>query len=343
MYVEGVNPSVFGSLVNWNQNNPGQVGQGQGSWAADNNGGALWQPSNFNWQSGFPAAQAATSSGGNMAVLGNDGSGTPPNPYYTMGNSDGGGTPPNPFFTTTSTGAGGQTGAGNGGFNLGSIFNAVTPIVGGAIDANRQGQAAQNMLSWMNNRDAAVQNTYSPGSPEFNQLWEEMSRKDAAAGRNSQYGPRTVDLAARLAQVKSDNLVRMTQALAQPYSNALNQDAGRYTGLLSALGNQGASGGLGQILSQLGGNNGSGYGAIVSGLSRLFGGGASQGIPASSFGGEGGSSIPQDYYNYGDYGTPGGTSGYVDPSGYDTGGYDYWGGGGGSTGGDYIDTGDWFY
>jgi len=60
----------------------------------------------------------------------------------------------------------------------------------------------------------AINNTYAPGSPEFNYLWNEMSRQDAKAGRNSQYGPRAVDLASKLAGLKLNALT----------GNALNQN-----------------------------------------------------------------------------------------------------------------------
>ena len=46
---------------------------------------------------------------------------------------------------------------------------------------------------------------YGPNSPYAAQLKQALARKDAAAGRNSQYGPREVELQARLAALQGQN------------------------------------------------------------------------------------------------------------------------------------------
>lgn len=145
-----------------------------------------------------------------------------------------------------------------GGGGSGSGLN-LAQLAGGLNDAYQQDQAGKKMLDWINGQQAKVDNLYSPGSPEYNYLWEQMSRQDAAAGRNSQYGPRSVDLAAKIAQIKADNTTRMTTGVSRGYSDALTQRAnGRsMPGVMAALG-QGNSGGLG--------------GLDWSSLGRLFGG-----------------------------------------------------------------------
>jgi recombinational DNA repair protein RecT len=91
------------------------------------------------------------------------------------------------------------------------------------------------MLDYLKTQQAKVDNLYSPGSSEYNTLWDTMSRKDAAAGRMSQYGPRSVDLGARIAQIKADNTVRMTTGIGSLYKNALDQEASAPAGLMAQL------------------------------------------------------------------------------------------------------------
>ena len=142
-----------------------------------------------------------------------------------------------------------NSGGNSGGGNSGGGGTSLLDIIGGGLDASRQGQASDRMLEWMNTRQKMVDDLYKPGSPEYNALWDEMSRKDAAAGRNSQYGPRSVDLAGRIAQIKADQNVRMTGALARPYSNALDQNASKYAGLQAALGKALESGAINDMAS----------------------------------------------------------------------------------------------
>lgn len=169
----------------------------------------------------------------------------------------------------------------------------------------------QNINGRANQADTAddaytqsISGMYSPGSPEALLMQQQMDAKDAASGRNSQYGVRAVDLAGQLATLKGNLMT--TSA----YSNALNHTTGN--GLLTsspyedAMGNKsstdilenpiynkdqmayrgkyddtnngyisalqsllgGSSSGLGSLLSNLG-NLGS---SAISGLSSLFGG-----------------------------------------------------------------------
>jgi hypothetical protein len=131
----------------------------------------------------------------------------------------------------TGGGGGGGNGSGGGG---GTGIDDILGIGAGVVDAKRQGDAAKSMLEWLNTQQGKIDNLYNPGTPEYNALWDEMSRKDAAAGRNSQYGPRSVDLAARIAQIKAENTRAFTTGTANAYSNALNQNASKYAGLSAA-------------------------------------------------------------------------------------------------------------
>lgn len=50
-----------------------------------------------------------------------------------------------------------------------------------------------------------LQNMFSPDSAYAQQMGQQLARRDAAAGRRSQYGPRSVELQARLAELNSRN------------------------------------------------------------------------------------------------------------------------------------------
>jgi hypothetical protein len=159
---------------------------------------------------------------------------------------------------SNSGGSGGGSGGGIFGNLNGTDISSLLGMLGGGVDAYRQGKAAQDMKAWLDSQQGKIDNLYKPGSPEYNALWDQMSRQDAAAGRNSQYGPRSVDLAARIAQIKADETTRFTAGTSRAYSDALNQNAGRFAGLNAGLnnGNQ-LGGGLGPLLNKIlkGGSN----------------------------------------------------------------------------------------
>jgi hypothetical protein len=108
-------------------------------------------------------------------------------------------------------------------------------LLGGGIDLAGQRKASSDMLDYLKSQQAKVDGLYAPGSNEYNTLWDQMSRKDAAAGRNSQYGPRSVDLASQIAKIKADNTVRMTTGIGSLYKNALDQEASAPAGLIAQL------------------------------------------------------------------------------------------------------------
>jgi hypothetical protein len=147
-------------------------------------------------------------------------------------------------------GEGGGSGSG-GGLDLGSI------IAGGA-DYYGQNKASGELLKWLKERSAITDNLYKPGSPEHNLMQQEMERKDAAAGRNSQYGTRAVDLAAKVAQIKAAENTKMTVGVGNLMKEGFDQRASAPAGLMAALGGQNGGAGLGGLLGSLGGSNTSG-------------------------------------------------------------------------------------
>lgn len=73
---------------------------------------------------------------------------------------------------------------------------------GSLYDMYAKNKMAKEQANIYNQNRADIMNTYAPGSPEYNQLAQQMARKDAAAGRNSQYGARANDLAATIAKLR---------------------------------------------------------------------------------------------------------------------------------------------
>jgi len=91
---------------------------------------------------------------------------------------------------------------------------------------NKMASAQQGMY---NQNRADIMNTYAPGSPEYNLLAQQMARKDAAAGRNSQYGTRANDLAGTIAKLRMGALGNLQQG-----QNALgNQALGNQYGMFN--------------------------------------------------------------------------------------------------------------
>jgi len=101
--------------------------------------------------------------------------------------------------------------------------------VGSLYDMYAKGQMAKKQQEMYDRNRADILNTYAPGSPEYNLLKQEMERKDAAAGRNSQYGTRANELAGKIASYKTNALANMMGG-----QNALaNQGLGNQFGMFN--------------------------------------------------------------------------------------------------------------
>lgn len=79
-------------------------------------------------------------------------------------------------------------------FDLGGIAEGL----GGLYSATRANRGLEQQA-------ATLASLYGPTSPYAQALREQLARRDAAAGRRSQYGPREVELQAKLADVYSRN------------------------------------------------------------------------------------------------------------------------------------------
>lgn len=224
---------------------------------------------------------------GNLAESGIRGYISDPKNWITNGlrllNSGGG----------SSSGGGGM--GNGGGFNLGDLFN----LGAGALDAKRQGDASDKMINWLNGQQDYVRNYGKEGSPEFEYLKRTLEAKDAASGRNSQYGHRATDLLGQLGQAKLDASTRMALGFASPYQKALSQDAAKYAGL-SAAGQRMFGNGPQNLSSIL---NGLGSNGLDFGGTDGLGGYGTDGTPVN------GDFFDQDFFGdsngFGEYSTDG--------------------------------------
>lgn len=158
-----------------------------------------------------------------------------------------------------------------GGSSGGSNVNDLASLFGGGLDYYNQNKASGDMLAWLKQRAAMTDNLYNPGTPEADLMRQTMERKDAAAGRNSQYGVRETDLGAKIAQIKADANTRMTSGVSGNYAAALNQRAAAPAGLMGALQGSGGLQNYSSLVSGLGNgisswwNGGTGGGDWASG------------------------------------------------------------------------------
>lgn len=161
-----------------------------------------------------------------------------------------------PYVDNIGTGGGG--GIPNLPSGVGSLLNGLGGLLGGNVDRIKADQDAD----WWKSQIDTLQGMYQPGTPEAELMRKQMEAKDAAAGRNSQYGIRETDLAAKLAGQRANIMTSAGyQNMANAYRNRSSQDL---NGLFSAMGQNGGLGGL--INTGI-----NGYNTIAS----LFGGGNS--------------------------------------------------------------------
>lgn len=152
---------------------------------------------------------------------------------------------------------------------LSQIIGGLGTIGGGIADYhmnNADKDYYQGILDKLNGM-------YNPGTPEANLMQSQMDAKDAAAGRNSQYGVRAMNLAGTLNQQRSNIMtspgyVTLAQDARGHYDNSLN-------GLFSAVGQASTAGSsLNSLVnSGLGSAINTGIKSAGSYLSNLFGGG----------------------------------------------------------------------
>jgi len=155
-----------------------------------------------------------------------------------------------PGYGVSSAGIGGGAGTGLSGM-LGNAVNGLKQIpgvskVGGSIVSNLLGSALggggvstlgnlgslfTNYNQYSNNKDLIdqIKGVYSPDGAYAKTLGEQLARRDAQAGRNSQYGPRLTELMAKL----GDSQVRALTGL-MGKDGPLAQQQGGLNGIVGA-------------------------------------------------------------------------------------------------------------
>lgn len=129
------------------------------------------------------------------------------------------------------------------GFNLEGAAQGLGSLWA-ASQADKGLSAAQGSNDALQAQMTSLGSMYGPNSPYAAQLRQTLERKDAAAGRRSQYGPREVQLMAALADKQagvSDSMARLgqtSQANQIALNNQRNQTRGQQLALLTNLGRQ---------------------------------------------------------------------------------------------------------
>ena len=101
---------------------------------------------------------------------------------------------------------------------------------------------------------SGLQSLYGQNSPYAQQLRQALARQDAKSGRRSQYGPREVELQARLAQMASGQAGTMANLMQMQQANR-GQTLAQLAGLYQQMGGMnGIRGGLDQLFSGFGGS-----------------------------------------------------------------------------------------
>jgi hypothetical protein len=129
----------------------------------------------------------------------------------------------------------------------GALGGAIGAYVNGNKVADAYGASASDAESQANTLRSQMDNMptladmYGPNSSYATQMAQTLARKDAASGRNSQYGPRAVQLQAMLAD-KGSQYAQQQAAMAQAYntarSNANTQRVNATTGQAQVQGQQ---------------------------------------------------------------------------------------------------------
>lgn len=139
----------------------------------------------------------------------------------------------------------------------GNLLSQLISAGGNAYMGNKQAGQYDDVINQINQ-------LYAPDSAYAKQMQQTLARKDAAAGRNSQYGSRAVELAANLTQAKSNALT------SSGYGNLLAQRGTNqnipWNGFLAAAGSGAgqdlitrAGSGLGHYISNFFGSEGEKY------------------------------------------------------------------------------------
>lgn len=108
----------------------------------------------------------------------------------------------------------------NPGFNGADVGQTLMQLYG-MSQAGKGLEGASDMNSALQQQMRSLADIYGPNSPYAAQMRQTLARKDAAAGRNSQYGPREAQLQALLAEKQTQATNALSQAAQVGNTNAL--------------------------------------------------------------------------------------------------------------------------
>lgn len=131
---------------------------------------------------------------------------------------------------TIAGGGGGLSGLFSGGLSAKQGVGIASTLA----DLYVKNKQANAMSDAYNSNQQAVNNTYAPGSPEYEYLAQKLARQDAASGRNSQQGQFATNLAAQIAGLKLNANTNVMTSQNKLLQDSLNN---RYGGLSSLFAN----------------------------------------------------------------------------------------------------------
>ncbi len=131
---------------------------------------------------------------------------------------------------TIAGGGGGLSGLFSGGLSAKQGVGIASTLA----DLYVKNKQANTMSNAYNSNQQAVNNTYAPGSPEYEYLAQKLARQDAASGRNSQQGQFATNLAAQIAGLKLNANTSVMNSQNKLLQDSLNN---RYGGLSSLFAN----------------------------------------------------------------------------------------------------------
>lgn len=132
------------------------------------------------------------------------------------------------------------------------VMGAIGEGLGSLVLGNQVAQGAAQNRAGSQQQIESLSNMYGPNSPYALQLRQALARKDAAAGRNSQYGPREVELQARLAGLQGQNAQTIGTLQGQQQSSNLQEQQVRAQQLAHLFNIADKTGASGWASSQLG-------------------------------------------------------------------------------------------
>lgn len=111
----------------------------------------------------------------------------------------------------------------------------VARLIGGVTQGRQASKVAGNQAKQLQQQQKQLADMFGPDSAYAKQLKQALERRDAAAGRRSQYGPREVELQAALAGMNSRNAPAIAQLSQQEMAARGAQQGAKNQQIFSAI------------------------------------------------------------------------------------------------------------